>query len=136
MSSYLTFYIVPKEEGSQPIPLISYTRSSDVYQYYKDNAYPAFIGNGDEPEYSEVTLEKMDWVLEDLRRDINKATSRMSEYEKHAAGNMDIIEEIISQKEYVSDLQYALNKLEFIRDIVEESTHSWTEFDKVLCNVD
>lgn len=136
MSSYLTFYIVPKEEGSKPISLLSYTRSSDVYQYYKDNAHPVFIGNDDEPQYSEVTLEKMDWVLDDLKRDIDKASTRMSEYEKHAAGNTDIIEEIISQKEYISDLQYALTKLEFIKDIVQEATYSWTDFNKVLCNID
>lgn len=136
MSSYLTFYLVPKEEGSKPISLVSYTRNSEVYQYYNDNAHPTFIGVDDEAQYSEVTLEKMDLVIEDLKLDIDKATSRILEYEKHAAGNIEIIEEIISQKEYINDLQYALHKLEFIRDIVEESTYSWTNFNKVLCNID
>lgn len=135
MSSYLTFYILPKEENSKPIALLSYSRNTDVYQYYNDNANPPFIGL-EEPQYGEVTLEKMDWVLDDLKTDIDRALTRVSEYEKHVSGNMDIIEEIISQKEYIKDLQKALNKLEFIRDIVEESTHSWTSFSKVLCNVD
>lgn len=136
MSSYLTFYLVPKKEGSEPISLISYSRNSDIYQYYYDNANPVFIGNNDETQYSEVTLEKIDCVLNDLKNDINRALTRVSEYEKQAAGNMEIIEEIINQKEYISDLQYALHKLEFIRDIVEESTYSYADFNKVLCNVD
>ena len=37
MSSYLTFYAVPKEEGTKPISLISYSRNNEIYQYFNDN---------------------------------------------------------------------------------------------------
>lgn len=32
MSSYLTFYIVPKEEGSKPIALLNYSRNNGIYR--------------------------------------------------------------------------------------------------------
>lgn len=140
MSSYLTFYLVPKvkdnEPERKPISLISYSRSSDVYQYFNDTLNVAYIGMGDEPQYSELTVSMVDEVLDDLRADISKIENRVTEYEKHAAGNTEIIDEIISQKEYADDLKWALNKIEFIRDIVMESTHSWNDYNKVLCNVD
>jgi len=136
MSSYLTFYLVPKAEDSKPLDLISYSRNTDVYQYFEEVLHVAYIGNGDEKQYTELSTSKVDRVLEELRNDISKAQKRMAEYEKHANGNTEIIEEVIGQKEYIEDLEYALHKIEFIRDIVVEATYSYCDYNKVLCNVD
>lgn len=140
MSSYLTFYLIPKAEDSKPevkpISLISYSRSSNVYQYFNDTIHPAYIGIGDETQYTELTINKVDEVIEELKNDISKAQKRTVEYEKHAAGNSELIEDIISQKEYIEDLEWALHKVEFIRDLVQEASYSWTGYDKILCNVD
>ena len=136
MSSYLTFYIVPKEEGSKPIALLNYSRNNDIYQYFVDNVRVAFIGMEENPQYTELTEEKIDWVIHDLKSDISKAQKRVEEYEHHVDGNMDIIEEIISQKDYIADLKYALSETEFIKQFVTEATHSWSDYNKVLCNVD
>lgn len=136
MSSYLTFYIVPKEEGSKPIALLNYSRNNDIYQYFVDNIRVAFIGMEGNPQYTELTEENIDWVINDLKSDISKAQKRVEEYEHHVDGNMDIIEEIISQKDYIDDLKYALSETEFIKQFVTEATHSWSDYNKVLCNVD
>lgn len=88
------------------------------------------------PQYTELTEEKIDWVIHDLKSDISKAQKRVEEYEHHVDGNMDIIEEIISQKDYIDDLKYALSETEFIKQFVTEATHSWSDYNKVLCNVD
>ena len=136
MSSYLTFYIVPKEEGSKPIALLNYSRNNDIYQYFVDNVRVTFVGIEENPQYTELTEEKIDWVIHDLKSDISKAQKRVEEYEHHVDGNMDIIEEIISQKDYIDDLKYALSETEFIKQFVTEATHSWSDYNKVLCNVD
>ena len=135
MSSYLTFYIVPKEENSKPISLISYSRNSEVYQYFNDVLHVAYIGI-EETQYTELNVSKVDEVISELKNDINKAQKRVSEYEKHASGNSELIEDIISQKEWIEDLEYTLHKVEFIRDIVYESSCSWNSYNKVLCNID
>ena len=98
MSSYLTFYIVPKEEGSKPIALLNYSRNNDIYQYFVDNVRVAFVGMEENPQYTELTEEKIDWVIHDLK--------------------------------------YALSETEFIKQFVTEATHSWSDYNKVLCNVD
>ena len=36
MSSYLTFYVVPKAEGSKPLSLICYSRNTHIYQYFDE----------------------------------------------------------------------------------------------------
>ena len=136
MSSYLTFYLLPKAEDSKPLDLISYSRSTGVYQYFNDNLNVAYIGNGEETQYTELTVDDVNLVIEDLKKDINKTKNKVLEYEKQAAGNSEIIEYIIELKEYIEDLEWALYKTEFIRDLVVEATYSYCDYNKVLCNVD
>lgn len=139
MSSYLTFYIVPKAKNDveiDPIAIMSYSRNSDVYQSFRDNLNVAYIGMDDKPNYSELTTKKVDIVIADLNKDIKSAQDRIAEYEKHAAGNFEIIDEILSQKDYISDLEYALHKIEFIRDLVEEAENEWSNLKAIYCNVD
>lgn len=136
MSSYLTFYIVPKEEGSKPISLISYSRSNEIYQYFNDSLSISYAGNGDEINYTELTVSHVDKVIEDLKCDIDKSKTRLQEYEKHASGNLEIIEEILNQKDYLNDLEGTLYQIYCIRNIVEESTYDWNDYNKVLCNID
>ena len=136
MSSYLTFYLVPKAKGSKPIGLISYCRSNDIYQYFSDNIHPAYIGNDEEDHYTELTVENVDRVLENMKNDISKYQEKISEYQKHAAGNTEIIDYILEMKEDLDILEEALHKVEFIRDLVYEASCDWNEYNKIFCNVD
>ena len=136
MSSYLTFYVVPKAEGSKPLALVSYTRSSAIYKCFNETLNVAYIGMGDEPQYTELTVSKVNEVIEDMKDEIEDNKKRIAEYEKHAAGNTDIIEYIIELKEDTEILEYFLHKAEFIKDLVVEASNSWNEYNKILCNVD
>ncbi len=136
MSSYLTFYIVPKEEDSKPISLMSYSRNNEIYQYFNDSLSISYAGNGNEINYTELTVSHVDRVIEHLKCDIDKSKARLYEYEKHASGNLEIIEEILNQKDYLNDLESTLYQIYCIRNIVEESTYDWNDYNKVLCNID
>ena len=136
MSSYLTFYVVPKAEDSKPLSLICYSRSTHVYQYFYENVHPTYIGTGDKTQYTELTVQKIDEVLEDMKNDIGKYQEKISEYQKHAAGKAEIIEYILEMKEDLDILEWALHKVEFIRDLVYEASCDWNEYNKILCNVD
>ena len=136
MSSYLTFYVVPKAEGSKPLDLVSYTRSSAIYRCFNETLNVAYIGIDDEPQYTELTVSKVDIVIEDMKDEIEGNKKRIAEYEKHAAGNTDIIEYIIELKEDTEILEYFLHKAEFIKDLVVEASNDWNEYNKILCNVD
>ena len=111
MSSYLTFYVVPKAEGSKPLDLICYSRNTHIYQYFDEIIHPIYIGMGDEPQYTELTVQKVDKVLEDMKNDIGKYQEKISEYQKHAAGNTEIIEYILEMKEDLDILEWALHKV-------------------------
>lgn len=134
MSSYLNFYIVPKEENSKPISLISYSRNNEVYRYFNENLNPAYIGI-EETQYTELNISKIDLVLNDISSDINSINNRLLEYEKHANGNIEVIEEILNQKEYLKDIINAKNIIEFIKSLILESAYSWADYNKVLCNI-
>ena len=139
MSSYLSFYIVPKrksqEEPKQYIPLTAYSRSTEIYQFFDENIHPVFIGSSEETPYTTLTSEKINWVLQDFDKDISAATSRLTEYEKYAKDNPEYINEIIELKEYISDLNYWKNKTSFIADIIEDMG-CYKQIEEVCCNID
>ena len=139
MSSYLTIYIVPKrksdKEDKKHIPLAAYSRSSEMYQYFDENIHPVFIGNSDEIPYTTLTSESIASVLSDFNEAIHKAQNRLTEYEKYAKDNPEYINEIISMKEYIKDLQYWRDKASFIEDIIGDM-NIYKEIEEVCCNMD
>lgn len=135
MSSYLTFYLVPKIKDSEPLTLCSYSRNSNIYKSFNETLNVTFIGMN-EPQYTELTVDKVDKVIASMREEIASNKKRVIEYEKHAAGNTDIIEYILELKEDIEILEWSLNKVEFIKDLIEDISIGYTDFTKVLCNVD
>lgn len=142
MSSYLTFYLVPKGENQKPLALMAYSRNSDIYQAYYENAHPAFYGNGVEPNYTELTKELSHHVVNELREDLNKyekshevkikALQALPKLEGEALE--EYLQETSSGVEYINDLKDTLKFVEFIDDIVSDLEFS--DFEKVLINID
>ena len=132
MSSYLSFYLVPKAHPEERLLLQSFSRSNEVYQRFSDNLSIAYAGN--EEKYTKLTVSDVESVIQDLDGDIAKAEARRVEYEKFCHGNSELIEEIISTKEYIRDLQSTRDYISFIRDILTDLDYSG--FSDVLCNVD
>lgn len=121
MASYLTFYLTLKKE-SEPVSLVTFSGSNEIYQAFQDS-----LGYLD----SELTLSGIEEVISDLKKNIDTTSKRLTEYKIHAAGNLDIIEEIISTKEYLSELEHTLHKVEFIEDLVIEAQNEWSSYNKI-----
>lgn len=132
MSSYLSFYLVPKAHPEERLLLQSFSRSNEVYQRFFDNLSIAYAGN--EEKYTKLTVSDVESVIRDLDDDIAKAEARRVEYEKFCHGNSELIEEMISTKEYIRDLQSTRDYISFIRDILADLDYSG--FSDVLCNTD
>ena len=157
MSSYLSFYLVPnktktkygydEEKGhteevievskGEPLLLMSYSRSSDIYQAYNDTLHPAYAGNED--KYTELTYEMAKRVIGEFENDIKKTEKRLAtDYKmlKEGGYSDELWEEIHSFEDHLSEHKSTLEELNFIASIVYECTHSYTDFEKVLINVD
>lgn len=138
MSSYLSFYIVPKrksqEEPKKHILLLSFSRNSDIYRYFDENVRITWIGNNEESLYTSLTIEDIHRVIEDISSDIDSSQRRLTEFEKYAAQNADYVNEIISLKEYISELQYAKHQTEFIGLILDEMEF-YKDIEEVCCNI-
>ena len=142
MSSYLTFYLVPKGEDKKPLALISYSRNNDIYQAYYEHANPAFYGNSDEPNYTELTKDLSHHVVSVLREDLNKiekthetkvkALQALPKLEGEALE--EYLQETSSGVDYINDLKDTLKFADFIDDIVSDLEYS--DFEKVLINID
>lgn len=132
MSSYLSFYLVPRAHPEEKLLLQSFSRSNEVYQRFSDNLNIAYAGN--EEKYTKLTISDVESVIQDIDADITKAETRRTEYEKFCYGNPESIEEIISIKEYIRDLQSTRDYISFIRDILADLDYSG--FSDVLCNID
>ena len=132
MSSYLSFYLVPKAHPEERLLLQSFSRSNEVYQRFFDNLSVAYAGN--EEKYTKLTVSDVESVIQDLDDDIAKAEARRVEYEKFCHGNSELIEEIISTKEYIRDLQSTRDYILFIRDILADLDYSG--FSDVLYDID
>ena len=142
MSSYLTFYLVPKGENQKPLAFISYSRNSDIYQAYYEHANPAFYGNGEEPNYTELTKDLSHHVVSELKEDLDeyekaheakiKALQALPKLEGEALE--EYLQETSSGVEYINDLKDTLKFVGFIDDIISDLEYS--DFEKILINID
>lgn len=144
MSSYLNFYLIPKSkeaQGTKPLCISSYSRN-DIYQAFYENVNPAFIGNGDESNYTELTEEQINYVVSSLKEDLEKykkyseakikALKELPKLEGEALE--EYLQETTSSAEYIHELENTLKEVEFIAHIISELEYS--DFEKVLINID
>jgi hypothetical protein len=128
MSSYLNFYI-PKGniEEEKPLLLTSFSRSNELYSIFYDNLNIAFIGN-EENKYTKLEYSDLEHILDVMDTSINSVSKRITELEKYANGNYDIISEILSLKDYLEELKENRDYVRFIAFIVADTT--------LYCNID
>lgn len=140
MSSYLTFYLIPKKEKVKkqtPMTFISYSRSSEVYQAINETLNPAYCGT--ETKYSEVDAEDIKRVIASVEEDKAEAENRLKlrveAYKEMANGVIpdEAIDEYVSLKGYIQDLQGTIHALEGIYSWISDLEYS--DFEKVLMNV-
>lgn len=131
MSSYLNIYGVLKEDDRK-ICIVSYSRSCPIYQTLYENLHIEWAGNED--RYTELTTEKVNAVLSEVKNQISNLEKRINEYEKHANGNMDVINEILNSREYLEELISTREYLYFINDIIDNVNYSDT-LKGIVCNI-
>lgn len=132
MSSYLNIYIVPKKDRT-PIEIVSYSRANDIYAAIADVINIPW--SGEKLQYADLSIENINEVIDNIKQDINKVDKRIIEYEKHANGNADLIEDILSQKEYREELDNVLKRLCFLSDIIYNAKEGFSEVEKVICSI-
>ena len=143
MSCYLTFYGVPRkskenehqeQNEEKPIQIVSFSRNDDIYSYFNENMSIYYCY--EETKYTDLSDEKISNVIEDINNDIRSSEKRLYEYEKYASTNPDYIQEILSIKEYIEDLNRALHQTEFIRHMLSECNYEYSNgFEKIVCNL-
>lgn len=141
MSSYLNIYVLPKiNDGQEPKKMLLYSvsRSSDLYQAINEAgsfyAYTSISENAEEHFY-ELTSNLLSALCQNSNEEIQVVEKRLNEYEKHAAGNSEIIQDIISTKEYLEELKGTYNELCFIKQLVDDIESGYTDFEKVFINI-
>jgi glucosamine 6-phosphate synthetase-like amidotransferase/phosphosugar isomerase protein len=151
MSSYLTFYLVPKktkkkysngeeieiELSTEPLSFIYYCRSSDIYQAYNDNLHPAYCDSED--KYTELTYQDAMSVVKEYEKDVKKTRKRLElDYKilQKSGYSEEMWEEIHSFEEYLEKQEQVLKDLNYIAEIVYDITEGVSDFEKILINID
>lgn len=157
MSSYLTFYLVPKKTRKKydfnkddghteievelstgtPLVLMSYSRSNEIYHAFNESLNPAYAGN--EEKYTELTIDKCKQVIDDLERDIKSTEKRLAiNYKmlKEGGYSSELWQDIHSMEEYLSEQKETVESVKHIENIVYETANGYNDFEKVLINVD
>ena len=127
MSSYLTFYVQPKD-GGKPIDIVSFSRSSEIYQYFTDTFKYG-------PEPTVVTVDNVREIQSALTTDIYRNKMRLETYEKYAHLNSDLVEEVIGVKDYIGQLTKAKFYIDFIMLMVEEANRGYSRSSEICCTV-
>jgi DNA repair exonuclease SbcCD ATPase subunit len=142
MSSYLNFYLVPKEhkEGDKPLLFTSYSRSNPVYQRYWEDLHPAYAGNED--KYTELTPEMANSVFHSAKEELDKTKESFNneveafQHLKNVTTEQvnEYIQNYKDSKQCIQELEEEVTELEVISQWVAEMEYS--DFEKVLINID
>lgn len=136
MSSYLNFYYVLKEGDSKPLNFMSVSRSSELYSYFHDNLNVPWCGSDDDEKFSKLSRNDVKIVMDDLNGAIKKTRNRLVEYEKYAGSNPDYIDEILSSKEYIEELEYVLSQVMFFDELLNDiEFNCCNSFKEIVMNI-
>lgn len=157
MSSYLTFYLVPKKARKKydfskddghtetevelstgtPLAFLSYSRNNEIYRAFNETLNPAYAGM--EEKYTELTTDGCNRVIADLEEEIKSIEKRLEiDYKmlKEGCYSSGLWEDIQSMENFLSEKKKILEELQYISSIVRECTEGYNDFEKVLINID
>ena len=145
MSSYLNFYLTPKkrkdtEKTPEPLCFNSYSRSFNIYRYFYEELNPAFIGNGEKANYTEISVKDVEGVIHSVRSDLAHTEEKLQftteAYKQLSDKPIDeAVENYVSTQEYIKELKEDIAELEGIKSWMEGLEYSDFE-EKVLINID
>lgn len=148
MSSYLTIYLRPKQEGEaaekkEPMAVMAYSRSSSIYSTMNEELSIAYAGNN-VSSFTEITRSDICSVIRYLDSEIETAESHIESLRKSlkdatsTSATSEILDRIDTLEEYVLAERSTLNDIRVIQGLVEavDDNKYWADFDAVLANVD
>lgn len=135
MSSYLNIYLKDKESDKNKL-LCSFSRSSGIYRAFDESINITFIGSGEEEQYTNLSLDDFNMVLSSLREDREKFAKRLTEVERYAKDNAELIDEILSTKECIEETTTVITEIEFLKDILNNCLDGCNSFTAVCANID
>ena len=121
MSSYLNICI--PLENDKRITIGEWSRSSDIYTAFNENCNVPYSSDN----ATELTTTELSHVYNDTKEEIEKTKKRLNELEKHANGNIEIIDEILEWKDYIESQQKVLNYVNVLQDILQTINPSYLE---------
>lgn len=142
MSSYLTFYGIPKKHKDEHITLWSFSRNSQVYQRFNETGQVAFIGNDDTPKYSIVTSDICNDAIQSLKDEIKGFKQQVKTYQelvdKSKTGEemFDNIQSRNSFKEDIKEFKHTIHFISAIEMLVRDTENDFTGFSQIVANVD
>ena len=122
---------------------MSFSRSNELYRAFNEELNIAYIGTGDEYEYSEITLQDAERVVAAVKRDIestenwlkNKAVAFNTIENPNKEAIEDYISDYASMNEYLQEQKETLSNVESIRDMIANMDYGDFE-QKLLANID
>ena len=154
MSSYLTFYLVPKktkthykEDGTseevevskgEPLALMSFSRNSSIYRNFYEYLHPTYIGMG-EPKYDELKegdIKSIIYQLQEELEDSKKSHQNKIEVLKElgATPDLDTLNQLIEEKDILKEQEEDLEALKWLNSFF--SNIKYSDFEKILMNID
>lgn len=127
MSSYLNIVIPIKDTGNNKedvkdaITIVCVSRCNSLYGAFSDNISVPF----GEENACELTMSDLDYVFNDIKNEVDNTKKRINELEKHANGNLDIINEILSYKEYLDEKVEVLNYIKYLISTLSTLKEDW-----------
>lgn len=121
MSSYMSVFLSFKGSDEKHM-IYTVSRSNDFYQAIIENIHINY--SGEETVYNELTESDLSKVLADIREEYRGYEKRLTEYEKYAANNPDYINDILSLKERIEELNAVYTQIMFLRDMFDEDYNS------------
>lgn len=139
MSSYLRFYIVPK--NGKPLHFLSFHRVTTIYQSYNTILCPPVSNDSENPEYKEISIEDRDKVVKSIEsnlKDLKKVlTARLKVIDNTSKFmNSDELNLCTDMQLKITDLEEELTYIKHIHDVFYELKFSEDFTDKVLINID
>lgn len=132
MSSYLNIYLIDNKTKEKR-RLYSCSRNSDLYRAFNENLNVAYYGEN--CDTTELRIDDFLKVIADLNIQQEKIKKQITEYEKYAVSNTDLIANILGLKEELANIKGTLRDVEFLKDIFLDCTSGYTDFEGICINV-
>lgn len=127
MSSYLNIVIPIKDTGNDKddvkdaIGIVCVSRNHPLYSAFADNISLPF----GEENVRELTMSELDILYDDVKKIIDNINKRINELEKHANGNIEFVDEILSSKEYRDEELEVLNYIKYLMETLSTLKEDW-----------